>query len=416
MEQAFTPGRNAARLAAAGRKARNANASRGAGWLALSTLGLLAGSALTWWLHRSSALRPAVDPNARPAAPGDLPLISVMVPARNEARNIGRCLEALLAQTYPRLELLVVDDRSTDATGRIVAELAQRDSRLHAICGRPLPPGWAGKPHALVQAAGRARGEWLCFVDADTFARPELLEASLAEAQAQQADMFSILTAQQLGTFWEKAVMPLVFTALAAGYAPEHVNNPRRPEAIANGQFILIRREVYDAVGGHAALHDSITEDKQLAENVKRAGYRLVLADGRQVAETRMYTSLAELWEGWSKNIYLGLQGQPGLLLLGVAATLSGALLLPAWPLAAALWLARGGGTRAAVVLAQAGAAWGHILYARAGVLRQFGLPAWYGLTLPLGSLIFGAMMVNSSLRILSGRGVTWKGRRYRRL
>jgi hypothetical protein len=197
------------------------------------------------------------------------------------------------------------------------------------------------------------------------------------------------------------------------GFPPEHVNDPRRPEAVANGQFILIRRAVYAALGGHTALRASITEDKDLALAVKGAGYRLVVADGRSAAETRMYTSLPELWEGWTKNIYLGLRGQVGLLLLGIATGLGGALVLTGWPLAGLVWLARGGGLPAALVTVEALALWAYILYQRARVLRELDLAPWWGLTLPIGALIFTGMMLTSTLRVLSGQGVTWKGRTY---
>ncbi len=381
-------------------------------WTILSTFGLVAGLAFTWWLHRHHGLTLRVAGAADPL-PMPAPEIAVLVPARNEARNIGRCLAALLAQTYPHYTLTVLDDRSTDATPALLSELARQDERLKVMLGEPLPPGWVGKPHALAQAVAGASAEWLCFVDADTFAEPHLLAAAYTTAAAQGADMFTLFTRQRLGTFWEKTVMPIVFSALTVGFPPEHVNDPRRKAAVANGQFILIRRRVYDALGGHAALRASITEDKDLAVRVKQAGYRLVIADGRTAAETRMYTSLPELWEGWTKNIYLGLRGQLGLLLLGIVTGLSGALLLTGWPLAGLAWLARGGGLPAAVVLAEALALWAYIVWQRARVSRELELSPWWGLTLPLGAFIFTAMLVTSTARVLSGRGVTWKGRTY---
>ncbi len=225
--------------------------------------------------------------------------------------------------------------------------------------------------------------------------------------------MFTMLTRQRLGSFWEKTVMPLVFTALSVGFPPERVNDPRRPEAVANGQFILIRRAVYEAIGGHTALRGSITEDKDLALRIKQAGYRLTLADGRAAAETRLYTSLPELWAGWTKNIYLGLRGPLGLLVLGILTGLSGALLLTGWPLAGLLWLARGGGLPALVVTLEALALWAYLLWQRARVSRELELSPWWGLTLPIGALIFTGMMLTSTLRVLSGQGVTWKGRTY---
>ncbi len=381
-------------------------------WVIISTVGLAGGLLLTWWIHRNQRIALHL-PDSAPPLPPAVPEIAVAVPARNEARNIGRCVSALLAQTYPHFTVTVLDDRSTDATPAILAELAQRDSRLRVKLGEPLPAGWAGKPHALVQAVAGVTAEWLCFVDADTFAEPHLLSAAYATAVAQGADMFTILTNQRLGSFWEKTVMPLVFTALSVGFPPERVNDPRRPEAVANGQFIFIRRAVYEALGGHAALRASITEDKDLAVRVKQAGYRLVLADGRTAAETRMYTSLPELWEGWTKNIYLGLRGRLPLLLMGILTGLSGALLLTGWPLAGLLWLARGGGLPALVVTAEALVLWAYVAWQRAQVSRELGLSPWWGLTLPLGALIFAGMMLTSTVRVLSGKGVTWKGRTY---
>jgi chlorobactene glucosyltransferase len=379
--------------------------------VAASTVALLIGLALTWLLHRYEHAQVQVGPGA--PAPAGGPLISIIMPARNEARNIGRSVPALLAQTYPNLEIIVVDDQSTDATPQILADLAARDPRLIVTRGAALPPGWRGKPHALAQGEALAHGEWLCFIDADTFATPELVAAAYAAAEAHAADLFTILTNQRLGSFWEKVVMPVVLSGMAFGFPPDRVNDPRRPDAVANGQFILIRRKVYEAVGGHTALRGSLVEDKALAETVKRAGYRLLLADGRELAETRMYTTLAEMWEGWTKNMYLGLQDRLWLLFLGGFVSLLGAVALPAWLLAGLVWLSRGGGAPAAVVVAEVLVLWAALLYARARVARGLGISGWYALSLPLGAGVFGAMMLTSTWRVLTGKGVAWKGRIY---
>ncbi len=390
--------------------------------LALSTLVFLAGVALVALIHSRYHLDIVVRPEGQ-AAPGPaepLPLISVIVPARNEARNIRRCAGALLAQDYPHFELIVVDDRSSDGTGALLAALqAGAGGRLRVVQGAELPPGWAGKPHALHQGVGQARGEWLCFVDADTFAAPALLSAARRAAREQGADMLSLLTGQELESFWERAVLPLVFTALSFGFPARRVNDPARPEAIANGQFILIRREAYEAVGGHQAVRDRIAEDLALAQRVKGGGFRLIVADGRELARTRMYTSLAEIWEGWTKNIFIGMQGRLGLLLFGVLVGLFGALGLPAWLVGAALWLPaalRAGSGAAwvpALVLLQALGLWAYLLWQRARAAQAFGLSPLYAFTFPAGALLFTAMMLASAGMVLSGRGVTWKGRRY---
>ncbi len=382
-------------------------------YILLSSLFFLSGLIIVTWMHNQYQLDIVVEPSP---PPDESPLISVCVPARNEARNIGRCVEALLAQTYPNFEIIVLDDRSTDSTPEILSGLSASDSRISVISGSELPPGWAGKPHALTQAAAAARGEWLCFVDADTFVTPDALAAVYAKAIETNADLFTIMTRQIMLTFWERAVLPLVMLALSVGFSPRKVNDPRRKDAIANGQFIFIKRSVYEAVGGHAAIKGSIVEDKDLAVLVKGKGYRLVVADGRQVASTRMYTSLAEMWEGWTKNIYLGLRDDRGLLLLGVFGAFlafTAALLLPAWVIWGVVLTVAGSSLEGSVVLIEALALWGYLIYWRILASRGMGIPSWYALTTPLGAGVFAAMMLTSAWNVLSGKGVTWKGRTY---
>jgi len=372
---------------------------------------------ITWLVHGRSSLDIVVEPQSDQVIDlhaGEPPLISVIIPARNEARNIKRCVQALFEQTYPNVEVIVVDDRSNDETPVILSELEKMGARLQIIHGSELPPGWAGKPHALVQGAAAALGAWLCFMDADTFAGPGLLSSTYRMAVDQEADMFSILTEQELGSFWEKTILPLVFLGLSFGFPAKQVNDPDKPDAISNGQFILIKRSVYDQVGGHTAVKDRIDEDKAIATITKHAGYRLILADGRKVARTRMYTSLAEMWEGWTKNIYLGLQDMLWLLLFGAVLGLVVSILLPFWLLGGLVWLTTGGGVAAAVVTVEASLLWIYLIYKRLRACRAFSIPGGYALTFPLGALIFTAMMAASAFNVVSGRGVLWKGRRYR--
>src|ERR1041384_3572875 len=307
----------------------------------LSTAIFIGGMLIVYWLHNLYHLDIVVTPTSPPAK---APLISVCVPARNEERNIRACVESILAQDYPNFEILVLDDRSTDATGEILRGLAAQNDKLKMIFGSDLPEGWAGKPHALFQVSAAARGDWLCFVDADTFLSPSTLSSCYTKALETQADMFTIMTFQVMGSFWEKVVMPIVMTALSVGFSPRKVNNPKSQDASANGQFILIKRSVYDAIGGHESVRDQIVEDKAISEQVKWNGYRLIVANGYSIVKTRMYTSLPEMWEGWTKNIYLGLSEQPSLMLLGVfgafllAVT---AFILPLWPFLGVLWYLR---------------------------------------------------------------------------
>lgn len=382
-------------------------------YVILSSLCFLAGLIIITWIHNQYQLDIVVEPLPPPQ---DGPLISVCVPARNEERNIGRCVDALLAQTYPSFGIIVLDDRSTDSTQEILRGFATQDGKIRVLPGSDLPPGWAGKPHALTQAAAAARGEWLCFVDADTFVTPDALAAVYSKAIQTEADLFTIMTRQIMLTFWERAVLPLVMLALSVGFSPRKVNHPNKKDAIANGQFIFIKRAVYEAVGGHTAIKGSIVEDKDMAVLVKGNGYRLVVADGRKVASTRMYTSLAEMWEGWTKNIYLGLRDDPGLLLLGVFGAFlafTTALLLPLWVIWGVALTVTGPFPGGSVVLVEALLLWAYLIYWRVLASRSMGIPSWYALTVPLGAGVFAAMMLTSAWNVLSGKGVTWKGRLY---
>ncbi|MBK9603228.1 MAG: glycosyltransferase [Anaerolineales bacterium] len=380
----------------------------------ISTILFVAALIILYWIHNQYHLDIVVTPAKPPAA--DAPLISLCIPARNEERNIRNCVESALAQDYPNIEVIVLDDRSTDSTLTQLKEIASRDSRLLPISGSDLPEGWAGKPHALFQASAVARGEWLCFVDSDTFLNPDAISSCYAKALETKADLFTTLTQQVLGSFWEKVVMPLVMTALSVGFSPRKVNDPKRRDAIANGQFILIRRTVYDAIGGHEKVKDQIVEDKAISEQVKWNGYRLIVADGLQVIRTRMYTSLETMWEGWTKNIYLGLHDHPAMLLLGAfGATLAllVALFLPVWPMLGVAWYLQGGGWLAVGIVSEALIVWGVLLLARAQVARKMHISAWYAWTVPLGAGVFAAMMIASAWKVISGQGVTWRGRKY---
>jgi chlorobactene glucosyltransferase len=393
-------------------------------YLIISTAFLLGGIVIVYWLHNQYQMDIVVEPVPPPQ---HAPLISVCIPARNEERNIRACVEAILNQDYPNFEVIVLDDRSSDSTAEILRNLTLESDNLlskpkeqapsfQIVNGSDLPKGWAGKPHALFQASAVARGEWLCFVDADTFLAPATLSACYVKALETQADMFTIMTFQVTGSFWERTVMPLVMTALSAGFSPRKVNDPKRKDAIANGQFILIKRSVYAAIGGHASVKDNIVEDKAISEQVKWNGHRLIVADGMKVVRTRMYTSLPEMWEGWTKNIYLGLRDEPGLMALGVFGaflTLVVSIFLPLWPLLGVYWYSNHGGWMAVAVIVESLLLWAYLLYVRVQVAIKMEISPWYALTTPLGAAVFGAMMFTSAWKVISRKGVTWKGRVY---
>lgn len=236
---------------------------------------------------------------ANPAS--DRPLVSVIVPARNEEVSLGACLESLVAQTGVNKEIIVVDDGSTDRTHEIAASFTS----VRVIDPSPLPDGWTGKNNAVTAGAKVAQGEWLLFTDADTVHRLGSLERSLAEAKEKGASLLSYSPKQEACTFLEKAVMPLIFAELALTYRPSEVSDPKSPVAAANGQYILIAREAYDAVGGHSAIAMDLLEDVALARLVKRSGRKISFRFAADAVSTRMYRSFAQLREGWTKNLAL---------------------------------------------------------------------------------------------------------------
>jgi chlorobactene glucosyltransferase len=357
-------------------------------------------------------------------APGrkEWPSVSIIVPARNEERNLPRLLPSLLRQRYPNYEIVVVDDQSEDDTPRILARFASEDKRLKVVRGAKLPKGWLGKPHAMMQGAQKARGEWLLFTDADTVHSPLSLSSSVAYALSHDVDLLSILPDYELLTPSERLLMPLAFLGIMSLYPAYKVNDPASKIAIANGQYMLVRRDVYDEVGGAARVKDKIAEDLEFGKAVKADGYKLRLADGRHLMSVRMYTNFAEVWQGWSKNAVLSFRENPLSGVFSVIGLFSLAVMpLVLWNWAARIWRsAQWSGKRADQIAADwvaALAAWntGVPLIYRRRVDKMLGLPPGWTFTQPLGAAIFAAMMLYSFVRLAMGRGVTWKGRTYAR-
>jgi len=229
------------------------------------------------------------------------PQVSIIIPARNEEVCLGDCLTSLVAQTGVVFEIIVVDDDSTDRTRTI----AESFGGVRVISPGPLPSGWTGKNHAVVAGSKEARGEWLLFTDADTVHLPGSLARALAETKENRAELLSYSPEQIVVTFAEKAVMPVIFAELASQYPPEKVRDQSSGVVAANGQYILVRRDEYESVGGHAAVADRILEDVALARAFRSAGYKVYFRYGADAARTRMYRAWHELREGWTKNLAL---------------------------------------------------------------------------------------------------------------
>lgn len=348
------------------------------------------------------------------------PQVSIIIPARNEEASLGSCLESLVAQTGIPFEIIVVDDHSTDRTREIAQSFSGLRSAVRVIEAGPLPAGWTGKNNAVAAGAREARGEWLLFTDADTVHLPGSLAAAVSEARENQADVLSYSPEQIAVTFWEMAVLPVVFAELVRQYPPAKVSDPNSPEAAANGQYILIRREAYDAVGGHAAIAFEILEDVALARAVKASGRKIRFRYAATRVRTRMYRNFRQLREGWTKNLAL-LFPKPG----GLAVQLFGLFVMIAitgifvfkallsghlpdiWPLW--LWpnwsLKRGLGF-------PSGAAFALLVWHLFSQVRRANFP-WRAIVPAfVGLPVVAYLLLRSKLAHRAGK-VSWKGRTY---
>lgn len=335
-----------------------------------------------------------------------MPMVSVLVPARNEAHNIEACVRSLLAQDYPHYEVIALDDDSTDDTGRILARLAAEDARLRVLHNRcPPPAGVNGKSRACQQLAEAARGEWLLFVDADTVHRVDSIRRGLAAAYALDVALLSAIPQQTLGTRAERAFVPAGFALILnviSFWRMRYSRDCAWGNAAAIGQYVLVRRDAYFACGGHRAIEDRILDDVALGERIKRSGCRIamIIADW---ARCRMYRGGAEMIAGFSKNAFAILRGSLGLSALFVASCallfyLPWAGLLLGAMKGQALWL-----TLSALSIA--------LTIANFAVVNaRIGQPAWLAVFYPIQVAVGVGILLNS-IRWRYMRCAQWKGR-----
>ena len=330
----------------------------------------------------------------------DHPAVSIIVPARNEEACLALCLESLVSQTGIGFELIVVDDASTDRT----AEIARSFEGITVINAGPLPDHWTGKNNAMSAGAKAAKGKWLLFTDADTVHQPGSLARAVAEAEQHGAALLSYSPAQEVHGFWEKAVMPVIFAELATTYPPQAVNDPASPIAAANGQYLMISREAYDAVGGHSTIAADLLEDVALARLVKRSGRRIFFRYAADAIHTRMYRSFAQLREGWTKNLAL-LFPRPRVL----AFLRSAEFLLIIGNLAAAIWAELSGRLNLALQTSLLTVILFGWFWMR---IRKAHFSALSSLAAILGLPMFSYLLWKSVTLGKKG-GITWKGREY---
>lgn len=341
--------------------------------------------------------------------------VSIIVPARNEEASLERCLRSLVEQQGIRFELIVVDDGSTDSTPAIITNFIAIDecpfagsnpflAGVKGLQAGTVEPGWTGKSNAVWEAAQQAQGGWLLFTDADTVHEPGSLARALGEAKEHDAVLLSYSPRQELVTLGERALMPLIFAELASRFRPRAVCDPASPVAAANGQYLLIRRDIYFAVGGHKSVAGDLLEDVALARRVKQAGGKILFRFGGEQVRTRMYRSWPQLVEGWTKNLVLLFPDARRLAWQRVSEFASIGLML----LVSLVAIAGGNTVLAGFSLAVLAALIsGFILRARRSHCGLFNdMISFFGLPL------FSQLLLRSA-KMHENRTITWKGRVY---
>jgi cellulose synthase/poly-beta-1,6-N-acetylglucosamine synthase-like glycosyltransferase len=361
-------------------------------------------------MQRMGQLRPRRRRAVAPPPPG----VCILIPAKDERQRIADCLQSALSQDYPNFRVIAVDDRSDDGTGTVMDRMASEYPRLkviHLVQG-DLPQGWTGKCNALRRAAQAATGPWLLLVDSDVILSPNALSAAMGVAAGRDYDLLSLFPRLECHTFWERLAVPLAGAALMMLYLVAMTNNDRRQTAFANGQFMLIRRSAYDAIGGHAAVRDQFCEDIEIARLIKEKGFRPRICWGADLAAVRMYSSLPSIRRGWARIFYAAGRGRPWRSIGGILL-----LIFSGWSVYAAIaW----GLWRLWSHAPQIGAAWLtiaaiHLILMTtlmAAAYRSTGNPRRCALYFPLGTVLLGSIFIQAIKLCFTGR-LEWRGTQY---
>jgi chlorobactene glucosyltransferase len=337
----------------------------------------------------------------------DPPMVSVCVPARNEERGIRACLESLLRQNYPNFEVIVVNDHSTDRTGEWIQNLANQDSRLIALEGKDLPEGWLGKPFALTQAFNKAKGDLLLFTDADPVFATDALHTAVYTMKDRNLDALTLMPKAEFGSFWEKAVQPVIFGFIGSLTRFRKVNSSDHNSAMGFGAFLMFTRSAYEGIGGHEGGKADVLEDVLIAKRLKKSGRKLLVADAKHLFSIRMYYGLHEIWTGWRKNMFLAMQRSVARALYYVFMVLAFLLtpyLVLGWNLIAgtgAFWVSL---SILGVIM---------VSVAKIKCCDELGLERKNACLFPLGAVVMAAIMINSMIQVLVFSRTEWRGRTY---
>ena len=351
------------------------------------------------------------------------PLVTVIIPSRNEETRIGNCIKTLKLQKYPNLEFIIVDD-STDNTVKVIKNIAKDDIRFKIIKQEKLPKGWIGKPFALQQGSKIAKGEWLLFIDADTYYDPAIIERAVEYALEKKLDMLSVAPRHICKSFWEKVIQPIPLGAIPAILPLAKTNDPKSKVALAIGPFIMIKHSTFKNLDGYQSIKGFINDDTRLAKLVKSSGYKIGIANAQTMMNLKMYDRFGEIWQGWSKNVFLGMVQNRQIksklsqfvLLLALVFILFDLLVFPSLALLISILIS---------IITQS-FTWQYFFIflvltwllsisslVFVQISHKIGKARYAPLTLSLGGIVFIGIFLNSGIKTLSGKKVTWKGRKY---
>jgi len=383
--------------------------------------GLLVLVALVWAsrhlaLSRNQRFEKPLSSGSSVKLPTPAPKVSMLVAAKDEEANIETCVTSMLAQDYPALEVFAVNDRSTDRTPEILERITSKNgipyTPLHIT---ELRDGWFGKNNAMHEGVQHAQGEWLCFTDADCRQiSNNTISVAVSYAVENRIDLLSVLPVLETKSFWERVLQPVCAAIMVMWFRPEKVNDPKSSASYANGAFMLMRRDLYDAIGGHERVKTEVNEDMHMARLTKESGRRLHVIQNDDLYRTRMYANLGECWRGWSR-IFYGCFGTFRRLAVSTIVLFLSSI-VPWCSLLAGLvgWLA-----------AEEGSGWRWIFLASAAAIvmqqsllvrfyRVNRVNPWYVPTYFLGAVIALGMLLNAMTKLGGMRTTTWRGTTYR--
>ncbi|MGA2498305.1 MAG: glycosyltransferase [Tepidisphaeraceae bacterium] len=381
----------------------------------LITLGLFA---LLWVALLLSPAHRAGYKNALDAAtvlpdPPSWPAVTIIVPARNEAKIMPETVPTMCSQDYPGLSVVLVNDQSDDDSAVVLAAIGKDHANLLVVDGAARPEGWCGKPWAVMQGVDRAATPWLCFTDADMFFHPLAVRQAMRLANRDGYDMVSLFPTLIFTSELEKIGMAGLMTIIGLIFPPGKANDPRSKVALAAGGFILVRREVYDKIGGHEAVKAEIIDDVNLAKKLKESGARTHSRLTNDLTSTRMYEDFNDLWEGLSKNAYAGMEYQPRKFWAGLIFGLLFVVLPPAYVIVGLLWMVKAHSPRSVLFAAIAAVMWSAQCLMHRRTVRFMRLPWWHTFLMPVSIALYGAIASHSAWQHHFGGGTMWKGRKY---